>query len=479
MKCRAAACGSLVLAAGLAGCAATHRHDADVELYRRVSDPPGGVPLHEAGADLTLEHALRLASAHNEQLAQQGERYVQALAERQRRAAALKPTFDLVGGTSLRENTGDGIVQTTVGATGQYRLLTGLSDLRSVEASEARARSSRWLILDLRETLLLQTARAYYEVLRAERLGAVLESSVATQMARLEDARARNEVGFTRPLDVAQIEAQVSRTRAQLITARGNALDARATLALLTNADVARSRLTDEFRAPADAPARDTLLALAHEHRQDVLAARAEVDAARREVDAAIGQYAPTLTIDLETFVLQTPDDSASAIASFIQLRVPLFSAGRIEADIRAAWSVFREAVLEHRLRTRAAVADVDSALARLGASRARLEEFRTQVRAARDALTLAEASYQAGLGTNLERVTAQDELLSAELEEVSEGFEHTLLTLELRRACGLLATEQIGSPRPQADDGEAEVPDAPALDRRRVPPAREDGGRT
>lgn len=453
-----------LLLATVAGCKTDQA--GDVELYRRVSDPPGALPVFEPGSVLSLETALRLTAAHNEQIAQQGERYIQALADRQRAAASLKPTFDLFSGTTLRDNTGDGIVQTGIGVGGQYRLLTGLSDLRQVDASDARIRSARWLILDLRESLLLQTARVYYEVLRAERLAEVLASSVEAQQARLDDARARNEAGFTRPLDVAQIEAQVSRTRALLIAARGNAREARATLALLTSAEVQDAALTDGFETASDIPGRGALLGLAHRHRQDLLAARAQADAARLEVDAAIGQYAPTLSVNLETFLMREPDDTPASIASLIQLRVPIFSAGRIEADIRAAWSRFRQAALEYRLRARSATADVDGILAQFHASRARLDEFDTQVRVARETLNLAEAAYQAGLGTNLERVTAQDQLLAAELERVSEGYQLKLLSLALRRACGTLAAEQIGAPLPDTEESERAAPDAPLIER-------------
>lgn len=462
------------VAVGGLGCAA-ERAD-DVALYRAISDPPGDVPERSGAVEVTLERALRLTASHNERLAQQGERYVQALADRQRSAAALLPTFELFARTNLRENTGEGVAQTALGVNGQYRLLTGLSDLREVDAAELEARAERWLILDLRETLLLQTARSYYAALRAERLAQVLESSVRVQQARLDDARARNEVGFTRPLDVAQIEAQVSRTRGQLLAARGTAREARAALTLLTNAPMEGLALTDGFAPEARAPQLEELRALARRHRQDLLAARAQAEAERRRVDAAIGQYAPGLTVNLDAFLLQTPDDSPASIASLIQVRVPILSAGRIEADIRGAWSVFREAVLEYRLRARSADADVETNLALLEASIARLEEFRTQVRAAREALELAEAAYEAGLGTNLERVTAQDQLLSAELEQVSEEFQLKLLTLALRRACGLLAADRIGAPMPEVGPEELRAPEAPLLDREA--PGAEEGER-
>lgn len=450
-----------VAATALCGCETDQQ--GDVATYRGLSDPPGEAPQYVPGAPLSLELALRLTATHNEQLAIQGERLIQALADQQRLAAALRPTLEFFANFGIEENTGDGVLSSDVGLRGQYRLLTGQSDLRNVRAAEARAEASRWLVLDLREALLVQTARVYYEALRAERSGEVLERSLQTQLERLADARARNEAGFTRPLDVAQIEAQVSRTRAQLIQANQSEGVARAGLALVTNASVAAASLTDGFE-PSDDD--QDYHGLSRRYRQDVLAAWADADAARLVVDAAIGQHAPSIAINLDYFLARTPDDSLPALASLVAVRVPIFSAGAIEAGVRSAWSVFRERVLAYRLRSREATRDVDVALHRLVASRGLVQELSTQVRVAQSAVELAEAAYAAGLGTNLERVVAQDDLLNAELQRVVAEFDLKIASLELQRACGLLSHHALASPLPALPPEDRHVPDSPVLDR-------------
>lgn len=455
-----------MIAAGLLTSCATNQR-GDVDQYRAIADPTTSPDVSQPDAPVSLVEAMRRTAAFNEQLASRGEDYVQALADRQRAAASLLPTLDLVSDLALRENTGStSIVQSSLGVNGQYRLLTGLSDLRNVEAADATAESQKWLILDFRESLLLQTATSYYESLRAERLVQVLRSSVAAQSERLEDTRARNDVGFARPLDVAQNEAQVSRTRTQLITAFRQAGEARVALSLLTNTNLRAAPLSDGYQLPSETRELSELIALAERHRQDILAARSDAESARARVDAAIGQYAPTLSVNLNYFLARGPDDSAASIASLIQLRFPIFSAGRIEADVRAAWSIFRQRVLDYRLRVREAQRDVETALLQLRSSAERAAELRTQVRAARDALELAAAAYEAGLGTNLELVTAQDQLLAAELEAASEEFTTKAASLSLRRACGLLSVDLIEAPLPRLSDDAVPVPDSPFLDR-------------
>ncbi len=460
-----AVCVVCMIVCGSASCSVDQH--ADVSAYRQLSDPPSPLPMQRADDSLSLLQALRLTAAHHEQLGVQGERYVQALADRQRLAAALSPTIDLFSSVALRENTGEnGIVQSDIGVRGQYRLLTGLNDLRNVRAADARVDSAKWLILDLRETLLVQTARAYYEALRSQRLATVLRSSVETQSDRLADAKARNEVGFTRPLDVAQIEAQVSRTRSQLIAATRQEGEARSLLVLLTNADVAAAPLTDEYETTDVVPSLSDLCQLVRIHRQDILAARADADAARALVDAAIGQYAPSLTLNIDYFLLRGPDDSPANLSSLLEVNVPIFTANRIEAQVRGAWAQFRERVLTYRLREREARRDVETAFVRVQAATNLVAELQSQVQIASQAVELAEVTYQAGLGTNLERVIAQDQLLAAELEAVNAAFATKIAHLELRRACGLVSHDVIGTALPQIHYERNVDLESPVLDR-------------
>lgn len=75
-------------------------------------------------------------------------------------------------------------------------------------------------------------------------------------------------------------------------------------------------------------------------------------------------------------------------------------------------------------------------------ASEARLKELRVQVHAAEQAERLATEAARVGLGTNLDRIVAQDALLSAQLQLASEEFDRELLYLNLLRTTGLLREE-------------------------------------
>ncbi|MBX3403247.1 MAG: TolC family protein [Phycisphaeraceae bacterium] len=447
--------GAAVLAVA-SGCSVDQKRE--VAAYRELA--AGGAPLvFAADSPLSLEVALRLAAHHNERLGIEGENLVQSLAARRRAAATLLPTLDLFGTSTVRENVGGGgggtdsggssnTARNTIfdgGLRAQYTLLTGMTDFAAASALDATIEQRRWLLLDLRETLLIETARAYYSVAVSEQLVRVIESSARVQAERLRDIRGRQEVGFARPLDVAQIESQVSATAVALLNAQNAQRNARSALSLLTGAAVHESPLTDGFAPDSGAgESLEELIALGLAHRQDVVAADAAVRAARRTVDAEIGRYYPTVTLNLDYFLTRQSVPTERDWSALLTLNLPLFSAGRIDADVRGAWSRFRQELLRFSLTRRQAETDVRIAHEQLRSAGLRVKELDRQVRAAAESLRQAEAAYAAGLGTNLERITAQDQALSAELSLARERYALKVAHLELRRSLGTLAADTL-----------------------------------
>jgi outer membrane protein TolC len=437
-----------MLAAALvigSGCAVDQ--EADVRAYREIVDiaPP---PEWESVTTLSLIDALRFANAFNEELAIEGENYVQALADRQRASSSLFPTVDVFGNFTFRDSGGSegsgnnsGSTLFDAGIGGQYTLLTGMTDINRVEASRLSIEQRRWLLLDLRESLLLATARAYYTVMLSERLVAVLESSLQVQEERLRDARGRQDVGFARPLDVAQIEAQASVTRVSLLDARNLVSNSRSALTLLTSIDCTSIPLSDAYELPPPVASLEELLAIALTNRQDLGAAALAASASRVTVDAEIGRYFPTVTLNLDYFLTRDTLPTEREWAGLLTVNLPIFTAGRIDSDVRAAWSVFRQDVLRHSLTRRQIRRDIETAYSEVSVTAQRITELGNQLRAAEESLRQAEASYSAGLGTNLERIASQDAVLSAQVGLAREEYSYKVAYLAAMRAAGVLAS--------------------------------------
>ena len=449
----------------LAGCAVDQKKE--VGLYRTVIDgknPPGYV--YHLGEPLSPSaRALILSNQSDEQLASGGETYLQALIDKERQFATFLPTVSLAptyswvnrrGASAISSAGAVSVVKlgiTHVPVTGSYNVFNGFQDVANYRRSGIHLLSSRIaLLLDLQQTILLNVAQAYYSVLTNERSVTVLLNSVELQNDAVRDmGRAGNAWGLARPLDVAQSEAQAAATRVQLIQAQNNVRTGRIALAFLTSAPVEDAPLEDRLSVPDAFASQDELTKFAIRLRQDVQAGRSAIEAARQSVQSAIGQYYPSVTLNLDYLLHKESVSTASIWESVLSANIPIFTGGVIDANVRAAWSQLRQAWLNDQRNHRQVSEQVRTAYENLQGSKKRVRDLHIEVAAARDALQQAQFSYNAGLATNLDVLTAIDALNSAELSLNTEELNYKVFYLQLLRSQGTLSRPDSPLPPPGA----------------------------
>jgi len=478
-KCRAIF--AVSLAALLAGFVDPRR---EVAVYRDVLDGhapattrPAAQPI-EADATLTLTEALALASRDNERLALRGEDYLQALIDKDRTFATFLPTIGLAPTQTLLEPVGGatpgrfGHVAAAIAPMLAPRSMpidthnfdvpvtldlsvNGYRDSARLRVADLTIEQRRAALLDLQASLHLETVYAYYGVLKAERAVAVLTNSLAVQETRVAEVSDKVRAGVARQLDLEQSRAQAASTRVQLTDADNRVVTSRAALALLIGVPYVHGGLQSE--GPTVTPPAELvdLLVEADGQRQDLAAARAAVAAARQGVEVAIGQFYPAVSVNLDALLYRESFPSASSFAAVFGVRLPLFTGGRLYADLREAWSRHRQALAAESLLARQIAEQVERAHADYGASLQRLRDLETAVDAARAAFRIASESYNTGLATNLDRLDAQDRLLSAELRLESERYDTSTYYLSLLRMVGRPvwgeAAQDADEPAPEA----------------------------
>ena len=454
---------SALLLAGLASCAVDQ--NKEVGLYRKVLDAntPASQPF-DAARPLTLTQAVLLANQNDEHLRLSGETYLQALVARDEAFSAFLPLISLGPSYTYSElkPTSGGASKVVVNnfaipVNGQINILNGFRDAASFYRATATAEQQKQLLLDMRQTILLETAQAYYQVLLDEQSVEVLSDSAKLQDARVSDIRARHSAGLARPLDVAQTEANDSATRVQLLQAVAAVSNGRSTLAFLTAAPVEQTPLLDDFQPPPRRLTLPEMIAQAEENRQDLLAADSAFEAARQNVMNAIGQYYPSVSINVQYFLYRVNVPSPAEWMGLLQANIPLYTGGQIEASVRIAWSQLRQALLTENLLRRQIANDVSVAYVNLISTEDQLQQLQVEFKAAEEAYREADQSYAVGLTTNLDVLTAQNTLLSTRLQLTSEQFQRKMAYLQLVRETGRLPV--VFPISPQATTGPTTLP--------------------
>jgi outer membrane protein len=482
-----------LLALAVTGCKVNQKKE--VQRYRDVLDSTvPRVPAYTEDEPLSLPRAMALANQNNEQLGLRGEDYVQALIQKNRVAADFLPTVSFQPNFTIEQRaTGNAATSTGPGGSGisgnnantsnsggggfrdvgntsqrleasvvgNINLYRGGADVANLEAARANIAQRRELLLDLQATVLLNVAEVYYQVLRSERSVDVLRNTLKLQEARLADVQQQFNNGLAIRLSVEQTRAQVDATRVQLVQAESDVRNGRSTLSLLVGVPSVKGKLTDEVVAPDRRDPEEAYEREAAETRQDLRAAHAGIVAARKGVDVAFAQYYPSVSLNVSGFLYREFFSDASKWNAILAANLPIFSAGIIESDVRAAWSRLRQAALNESLVRRQVLHDVQTAYENLETAERRIKELEDQVKASEESLRQAQNAFKNSLAINLDVLVSQDQLLNSELQLTSARFDRTILYLDLLRAVGRLPQTIAGespSTRPTTNPATAPV---------------------
>ena len=316
---------------------------------------------------------------------------------------------------------------------------------RLVEASEAGLRAS---VDDLRSAMVsvrAQTASAYLSLRTVEERLAVTEAAVANLRQTLELAQKRFSAGTTTKLDVNQAQADLDLEEAAIPQLRSALADAKGNLATLCGTSTAE--IDALLGARSTIPAAPDALAVGIpagllERRPDLRAANERYIAAVASIGAAEALHYPALTLSGNLYISSTDfsglGDWANRAYSFgPSLTVPVFTAGRIDAQIASARAQAELAFNAWRSVLVRAVAEVDSSIAGAVLAAESRDRFGRALASATDTERLGRLQYQNGTITLDHLLDLQEELYSVQDAEAQARGLAAQSAVALYRALG------------------------------------------
>ena len=332
---------------------------------------------------------------------------------------------------------------------------------RSVEAGEAKLAASAADLRTARLSAQLLLVQSYLHARVVDAQRSLLEKTVAAYQRALEITRNRFAAGVAGRLDVAQAEAQLKSVQAQLADLgiqRAQYEHAIAVLIGKTPADFSlmpHAVTSPPAMWPGGLPALPEiptgLPSALIERRPDIAAAERRVAAANAEIGVAQAAFFPTVTLGGSggyqgpslSNLLTLPNRFWSLGPA---LAMSLFDAGARSAAKARASAAYDESVAAYRQTVLAGFQEVEDALMslRLLAEAAGIQG--EAVRAAAEALQIADDQYLAGTVSYLNVVSAQAASLNAERSAIDIAGRRLLAAAALIKALG-------GDWSPAADD--------------------------
>jgi outer membrane protein TolC len=413
-------------------------------------------------ATLSFDEAVKLAIDNNLATLRAHERRNEARGEKQQSLGPLLPNVSGVAyQASLTENlvalgfqpgTFPGFNTTFLGPFKNFdaRLLMSqkvfdLSAIRNYQAGRAGVRVAELQEALAREQVASGAGLIYLEALRANRAVVAAQANVDLAQALLKLAQDQRNAGVATGVDVTRAQTRLAEQQVGLAQAQTASEQARLSLQRVVGLPLGGPlTLTDQLHFVEEPlPSVETAVAQAAHDRREIQVAEEQNRVSQLELKSARAEHLPSLEVlgDYGSSGI-TPDrfDLPTRRVA-VQLNVPIFNGGLTQGRVTAAASREKQTELELANVRGQVEEDVRLALTTLRTAAVQVRAAEESVTLAQRELEMARDRFRAGVGDNLEVITAQTSLANARVAQVTALAQHNAARLNLAAALGRAET--------------------------------------
>lgn len=358
------------------------------------------------------------------------------------------------GGVALP---GSGITTYAVGFDASWEIDLFGGGRRGVEAASARADAAIWNQRDAAVTLAAEVAQGYFALRLDQDQLAIGEQELTRQRRAQEIAAHVAQVGLSPQIDVQRQRAALTTLEARLQPVRADARVRVHALGILLG--VPPESLFDELQPTQVAPLEVPIVpaALPSEllrRRPDIRAAERQLAAATADIGVAVADLYPKFSITGVAQLLSmslgslVSTDSVQASAG-AGINFPLLDWGRRKATVGMRREDRVQAYVRYQQTVLGALRDVEDALARLDAARARNATLRRAVDDSIRVTHAVDAQYRTGLIAQDSLLNAENQLLAAREELAASDAQLRQDTASLFKAMGGGWRDESTAPAP------------------------------
>lgn len=307
------------------------------------------------------------------------------------------------------------------------------------------------------QTLILNTATAYFNVLSAIDALSYTEAQKQAIYRQLDQTTQRFNVGLVAITDVQNARSQYDTVLANEVAARNTLDNAVEELRQVTGnyyPELA-SLNVDSFK-PTKPEAVNALLKEAEKRNLSLLQARLNQDLAREQIRYAETGHMPTLGLTASTSLSDTDYSGSQAARAGnsdrtvgqnsvgLSFSLPLYSGGAVSSQVKQAQYGFVGASEQLESAHRNVVQTVRSSFNNVNASISSINAYKQSVVSAQSSLDATEAGYSVGTRTIVDVLDATTTLYNAKQQLSSARYQYLINQLNIKSALGTLNEQDL-----------------------------------
>ena len=416
--------------------------EPDFEKYSLVNNADLQKALNKT--ELNLDDIYVLAVERTEKLAIEYANLKESEAEKLRVYALFLPKISLRYQQNLlgTENTSPWIY-----FYGKQPIFSGLKEIYWFDKINSSIKIKEALLKYRAERLYLETGKAYYETLVTEENLKSKQISLKLLESRLKELKRRKKLGRSKESEVLSAQAQIAMLKADLQEESLKNQINRENLIFLAN-------LPEDFKLELNIPslaekdAREILRQTEKadiKQRFDLIASEEMLNYAEADLSSAYSSYLPEISLQGSYYLKKgqgrvVVNQQSSAEENWnIQLsaEAPLFQGGEILSMINTAKIRLEKAKLSHLEAARLAQSELEKARLSLKSALLKVKAYEEAYNAAQKNYEVQNKEYSLGLVTNLDVLSALNELEAAKIKFHKSKTEILINTIWLKIAGG------------------------------------------
>ncbi|AOM42266.1 outer membrane channel protein TolC [Xenorhabdus hominickii] len=304
------------------------------------------------------------------------------------------------------------------------------------------------------QKLILDTAQAYFGVLKQIDTLTHTEANKGFLYRQLDQATQRFNVGLVAITDVQNARSKYDSILATEVTNRNNLDNALEQLRLITGnyyPQLAALNI-DQFKTKQPEPA-NVVLKEAETRNLSLLSARLNQDLSREQLKESQTGYMPTIELTANTSIINnhgrgnTREDTYNGNNSVeLSLRLPLFSGGLTYSKVEQAKYKFVSTSQDLENTYRTVIQVVHSSSNDISAAISSVEANKQAVLSAQSSLDSMEAGYQVGTRTIVDVLDATTTLYNAKQKLSEARYDYLVSQLKIQQARGTLNENDLAA---------------------------------
>ncbi len=319
------------------------------------------------------------------------------------------------------------------------------------QASQENTRIAETQFSIAQQTLILDVATAYFNVLSAQETLRTSQAAEAAFKRQWEQAKERFDVGLIAITEVHEAKANYDATKTSRIQAQGSLDIANQALSRLSGVEY--NQINDLKAAlPVNTPAPANVNAWitnATTNNLSIQASQLAVDAQALQLKTAQAGHYPTVDLvagyNYTNYNGRSPaDDALGSTSLALELNVPLYQGGSTESGIRQARYTLEELELNLETAKRNVKLDTTSIYRTIITDIETVASRKQNIVSRESALEATKAGYNVGTRNIVEVLDAERSYYIALAEYATARYDYVINTLRLKQAAGSLSPQDL-----------------------------------